>query len=89
MSVVVSYLFFAAVWSTAGERAGLLARLCDVCLYFCHLPMLCPGSGVVLDLSIYDNCLFLIFNILEQGDCLLTESSTKFLINRKNITQQP
>ena len=35
------------------ERAGLLARLCVMC----HLPMLCPGSGVVLDLSVSDNCL--------------------------------
>ena len=41
-----------------GKGWPLGSLVCDVCLYFCHLPMLCPGSGVVLDLSISDNCLF-------------------------------
>ena len=31
------------------ERADLLALVCDVSLCFCHFPMVCPGSGVVLD----------------------------------------
>ena len=52
VSVVLSCLFFAALRSTAGKGWPLGSLVCDVCLYFCHLPMLCPGSGVVLDLSI-------------------------------------
>ena len=47
--VMLSCLFIAALWSAAGK--GLASwRLCVmffVC--FCHFPMWCPGSGVVLD----------------------------------------
>ena len=38
------------------ENAELLALICDVLLCFCHFPLWCPGSGVVLDLSIPDIC---------------------------------
>ena len=31
------------------ERAVLLALVCDILLCFCHFPVWCPGSGVVLD----------------------------------------
>ena len=42
---------------TCWERAGLLggpalhptATVCDVLFLFCHFPVWCPGSGVVLD----------------------------------------
>ena len=34
---------------TCWERADLLALLCDVSLCFCHFPIWCLGSGVVLD----------------------------------------
>ena len=40
----------AALWSPAGQRANRLALLCVMfsgC--FCHFPMWCPGSGVMLD----------------------------------------
>ena len=48
-SLVVSCLFFAALWSPAGE--GLTSWLsCMWCFrVFCHFPIRCPGSGVVLD----------------------------------------
>ena len=45
MSVTLSCLFIAALWSP-----GLLAILCvTFSCVFCHFPMLNPGSGVVLD----------------------------------------
>ena len=31
------------------ERAGILALVCGVQLFFVHFPMWYPGSGVVLD----------------------------------------
>ena len=34
---------------TCRERAGLLALLCDVFLVFCHFPIWCFGSGLLLD----------------------------------------
>ena len=34
---------------TAWERADLLALVCNVLLYFCHIPARYPGSGVLLD----------------------------------------
>ena len=48
VSVMLSCLFNAALWSPAGERVDLLALLCVVLLLF-HFPMWCPGSGVVLN----------------------------------------
>ena len=45
-------VFLSVHWSimvTCWERTGLLALLCKMFLCFCHFPMGCPGSGVVLD----------------------------------------
>ena len=48
-----------------GERADLLALVCDVWLcVFCHFPMWYPGSGVVLDVSIPELCRLSYFKIL-------------------------
>ena len=40
---IVSCLFLAALWSPVDSL------VCDVFLCFCHFPIRCPGSGVVLD----------------------------------------
>ena len=50
--------------SPAGN--GLTSWLSCVCAVFlcaCHFPMWCPGSGVVLDLSIPDLCLLTYYEI--------------------------
>ena len=49
ISVMLSSLFITTVCSPAGK--GLTSWLsCMLCfLEFCHFPILCPGSGVVLD----------------------------------------
>ena len=47
--VMLSCLFIAALCSQAGKGLNLGFLVCDVSLCFCHLPMWCPGSGVVLD----------------------------------------
>ena len=46
---MLSCLLIAALWSPVGK--GLTSWLsCMGCvLVFCHFPMWCPGSGVVLD----------------------------------------
>ena len=46
---MLSCLFIAALWASAGK--GLISWLaCVWCLHvFCHFLILCPGSGVVLD----------------------------------------
>ena len=46
---VLSCLFIAALWSLSGK--GLTSRLSCMrcCIVFCHFPMWCPGSGVLLD----------------------------------------
>ena len=49
MFIMLSCLFNAALWSPAGKGQPLGALVCDVFLRFCHFPMWCPGSGVVLD----------------------------------------
>ena len=46
---------------TCWERANLLALLYVMFLVFLSLSMWCPGSGVVLDLSISDVCLLPFF----------------------------
>ena len=51
------------------ERADLLALVCDVLLCFCHFPIWCPGSGVMLDCLDSDLCIFLTF-ILESTECV-------------------
>ena len=35
--------------ATCREMSGLFALLCVMFLCFCHFPIWCPGSGVVLD----------------------------------------
>ena len=53
VSVMLSCLFIVALWSPA--RKGLASWLsCVVFSVFCHFPMWCFGSGMVLDLSILD-----------------------------------
>ena len=41
--------FIAALWSLAGKGLAFGSLVCDVFLCYCHFPMWCPGSGVVLD----------------------------------------
>ena len=51
VSVMLSRLFIAALWSPAGK--GLTSWLSFVmfnCIY-CHFPIWYPGSGVVLDID--------------------------------------
>ena len=48
VSVMLSRLFIAALWSPAGK--GLTSWLfLRYILCFCYIPMWYPGSGVVLD----------------------------------------
>ena len=49
VSVMLSCLFIAALWSPAGKSWPLGSLVDDVFLCFCHFPMWCPGSGVVQD----------------------------------------
>ena len=42
-------LFNAAMWSPSGKGAGLLALFVWSVVVFCHFPVWCPGSGVVID----------------------------------------
>ena len=46
---MLSCLFIAALWSPTGKGLHLGSLVCVVFLYFCHFPIWCPGSGVVLD----------------------------------------
>ena len=46
--VILLCLFLAALWSPAG-KAPFCSLVCDVFLCFCHFPIWCPESGVVLD----------------------------------------
>ena len=39
-----------------GKGWSLASPMCDVFLFFYHFSIRCPGSGVVLDLSIPDLC---------------------------------
>ena len=48
VSVMLSCLFIAALWSPAGERVDLLALLC-VGLLLVDFLRRCPRSGVVLN----------------------------------------
>ena len=57
VSVMLSCLFIAALWLPAGKGlASGLSRIRYVSCVFCHFPMWCPGSGVVLIVSIPDMC---------------------------------
>ena len=48
LSLFCSCLFLAALWSHAGKRV-ISWFSCVLCfLVLCHIPVLCPGSGVVL-----------------------------------------
>ena len=53
LSLSLPYLFLAALCSPVGKllisKAALGSLVCDVFLCFCHFPIWCPGSGVVLD----------------------------------------
>ena len=46
MSVMLSYLFLAALWSTAGNGSSSWLVLSCVMFFlcFCHFPILCTGS---------------------------------------------
>ena len=46
--VMLSCLFDVALWSPAWKGLPVGSLVCDVFLWFCHFPMWCPGSGVVL-----------------------------------------
>ena len=51
--VIYVSCFFDCSLQPCGHLLGrgwpLGSLVCDVLLYFCHFPMRCPGSGVVLD----------------------------------------
>ena len=47
---------FASVHCCLGSICWKRALVCDVELCFCHFPMRCPGSGVVLDCVVPDLC---------------------------------
>ena len=49
VSVMLSCLFIAALWSPAEKGLTSWLSLCDVKLRFCHFPISYPGLGVVLD----------------------------------------
>ena len=49
MSVKMSCLFLAALWSPDGKGWPLCSFVCDVFLYFCRFSIWCPVSGVVFD----------------------------------------
>ena len=52
-----------ALWSPAGKGlTSIGASVCDGFLCFCHVPIRCPGSGAVLDVSIPDLCLLPYFS---------------------------
>ena len=44
-----SCLFLEDLWSPAGEGLTSWLSCLDVFLVFCHFPIWCPASGVVLD----------------------------------------
>ena len=46
---MLSCMFIAALWSPAGKGLNSGSPVCDVFLYFCHFPMWCPGSDLILD----------------------------------------
>ena len=47
--VMLSCLFIVALRSPARKGWSHGSLVCDVFLCFCHFPMWCPGSGMVLD----------------------------------------
>ena len=49
VSVMLSCLFLAALWSSAGKGLTFGSFVCNVFLCLCHVPIWCPGSGVVFD----------------------------------------
>ena len=50
VSVKLSCLFIASLWSPAGKELAASWLSCVWCsLVFCHFLMWCPGSGMVLD----------------------------------------
>ena len=49
VSVMLSDLFIAALWSPSGKGWPLGSLVFDVFLCFYRFPMWCPGLGVVLD----------------------------------------
>ena len=42
-------LFLAAMWSPVRKGLSSWLSVCDLSLCFCHFPIWCPRSGVVLD----------------------------------------
>ena len=62
VSVMLSYLFIAALWSPAGKGlTSWLLCVCDVFLCFCHFPIWCPGPGVVYMYLIVSIMIFAFF----------------------------
>ena len=49
VSVMLSGLSIAALGHLLGKGWPLGSLVCDVFLCYSHLPMCCPGSGLVLD----------------------------------------
>ena len=50
VSVMLSCLFIAALWSPAAGKCWPLGSLvCNVLLCFCHFLIWCPGPGGLLD----------------------------------------
>ena len=64
VSVMVSCMFISALWSPAGTGLPLGSLVCAVFLCFCHFPMWCSVSGVVLDCIEPNLCLLHYFVIL-------------------------
>ena len=51
MYVMLSCLFLAALWSSAGKGLTSLLSCMRCFLCFCHFPIWCTGSGVVFDFT--------------------------------------
>ena len=49
VSVMLSCLFLAILWSSSGKGLASWLFVFDVFLCFCHFPTWCPRSGLVFD----------------------------------------
>ena len=67
---------------TCLERDDLLALLCDVFLCFCHFPIWCSGSGVVLDcIDSWSLPSFLLWKVLDKH----APSQDRGLVDIQNV----